>query len=477
MRSEPPAPRLLIVDDEPALREMLEILFRRKGYEVTSAAGYEAACKVMNDSASPFPVVITDLAMPGGSGVDVLGAVKAKSVDSEVIMISAHSALDNAVAAMKAGAFTFVTKPIEPEELAAQVVRALEKHALLRENAQLRAQVQHTDEDLIGRSGKMRAVFDLIDRVAATRTTVLITGESGTGKERIARAIHQRSDRARGPFLVVNCGALPEALMESELFGHEKGAFTGASSRQLGIFREADGGTVMLDEVGELAPALQVKLLRVLQEKSVRAVGATQEMPINVRVLAATNRDVEADVSAGKFRQDLYYRLNVIRVELPALRERREDIAALVERFMRRFSREIGKDVRGLTPDALRILENYGFPGNVRELENMIERAVALAASTTVGLSELPLSVIGVSAQSTPDLLSLPEDGCNLDEIMNQVELRLLVQALERTQGVRTSAAKLLGVSFRSLRYRLEKHALDPGGEAGPGDDEPNSAS
>jgi two-component system response regulator PilR (NtrC family) len=475
MRSEAPGSRLLIVDDEPGLREMLEILFRRKGYDVTSAAGYEAACQVMNESDTPFPVVITDLAMPGGSGLDVLGAAKAKAVETEVIMISAHSALDNAVAAMKAGAFTFVTKPIEPEELAAQVVRALEKHALLRENAQLRAQVHQPDDDLIGRSSKMRAVFDLIDRVAATRTTVLVTGESGTGKERIARAIHQRSDRARGPFLVVNCGALPEALMESELFGHEKGAFTGASSRQLGIFREADGGTVMLDEVGELAPALQVKLLRVLQEKSVRAVGATQEVPINVRVLAATNRDVEADVGAGRFRQDLYYRLNVIRVELPALRERREDIAALVERFIRRFSREIGKDVRGLTPDALRILENYSFPGNVRELENMIERAVALAASTTIGLSELPLSVIGVSAQSTPDLLSLPEEGCNLDEIMNQVELRLLVQALERTQGVRTSAAKLLGVSFRSLRYRLEKHALDPGGEAGPTDEEPGS--
>jgi two-component system response regulator PilR (NtrC family) len=475
MRSDPPAPRLLIVDDEPAMREMLEILFRRKGYDVVLAAGYEAACVAFEDAAGPFPVVITDLAMPGGSGLDVLGAAKAKSVDTEVIMISAHSALDNAVAAMKAGAFTFITKPIEPEELAAQVVRALEKHALLRENAQLRARVLHTDEELIGRSAKMRAVFDLIDRVATTRTTVLITGESGTGKERIARAIHQRSDRARGPFLVVNCGALPEALMESELFGHEKGSFTGASSRQLGIFREADGGTVMLDEVGELAPALQVKLLRVLQEKSVRAVGATQEVPVNVRVLAATNRDVEADVAAGKFRQDLYYRLNVIRVELPALRERREDIAALVERFTRRFAREIGKDVRGLTPDALRVLEGYSFPGNVRELENMVERAVALAASSSIGLSELPLAVLGVSSQSTPDLLSLPEEGCNLDEIMNQAELRLLVQALERTQGVRTAAAKLLGVSFRSLRYRLEKHALDPG-DAGQGDEEPNSA-
>jgi len=423
--------------------------------------------------------VLTDLAMPGGSGLDVLGAAKAKSPDTEVIMISAHSALDNAVEAMKAGAFTFITKPVEPEELAAQVLRALEKHSLLRENAQLRAQVVHTDEELIGRSAKMRAVFDLIDRVAATRTTVLITGESGTGKERIARAIHQRSDRERGPFLVVNCGALPEALMESELFGHEKGAFTGASSRQLGIFREADGGTVMLDEVGELAPSLQVKLLRVLQERSVRAVGGTQELPINVRVLAATNRDVEADVSVGKFRQDLYYRLNVIRVELPALKERREDIAALVERFIRRFAREIAKDVRGLTPDALRLLEGYSFPGNVRELENMIERAVALAASPTIGLSELPLSVLGVSTQSSPDLLSLPEAGCNLDEVMNQIELRLLVQALERTQGVRTAAAKLLGVSFRSLRYRLEKHKLDPGDSAGSvdgGDDEPTSA-
>ncbi|HTM43316.1 MAG TPA: sigma-54 dependent transcriptional regulator [Polyangiaceae bacterium] len=479
MHSDSRLPRLLIVDDEPALREMLEILFRRGGYEPVMAAGYGEACAQISQSPEPFPVVLTDLAMPDGSGVDVLGAAKARSAATEVILLTAHSALENAVAAMKAGAFTFITKPAEPAELAAQVERALEKHSLLRENARLRAQIRHSGEDeLVGRSSKMRAVFDLIDRVAATRTTVLITGESGTGKERIARAIHQRSDRADEPFLVVNCGALPEALMESELFGHEKGAFTGASSRQLGIFREAEGGTVMLDEVGELAPLLQVKLLRVLQERTIRAVGSAQEVPVNVRVLAATNRDVEAEVTSGKFRQDLYYRLNVIRVELPALRERREDIAALVERFIRRFAGEIRKDVQGLTPDALRLLEGYSFPGNVRELENMIERAVALVASPTIGLSELPAAVMGISSETSSDLLSLKEEGCDLDQILNQVELRLLLQALERTGGVRTNAAKLLGITLRSLRYRLQKHTLDAGdaavGEVGVGEDDAN---
>jgi two-component system response regulator PilR (NtrC family) len=289
---------------------------------------------------------------------------------------------------------------------------------------------------------------------------VLITGESGTGKERIARAIHERSDRAQRPFLVVNCGALPEALMESELFGHEKGAFTGAGARALGLFREADGGTVLLDEIGELPASLQVKLLRVLQERKVRPVGAAAEIAVDVRVLAATNRDVEAEVSAGRFRQDLYYRLNVIRLEVPPLRERPGDVARLAERFVRRFAAELGKDVRGLTTDALRALDAYPFPGNVRELENMMERAVALASAPAIGLGDLPASVAGLSASPAPLLTELPPDGCALDEVLGEVERRLILQALERTGGVRKSAAKLLGLTFRSLRYRLAKHAL-----------------
>jgi two-component system, NtrC family, response regulator PilR len=471
----PQRTRVLVVDDEPALRQMLEILFRREGYDVIVAGGAKPALEAIGQSLQPFPVVLTDLSMPDGTGLEVLAAAKARSASTEVVLITAHSSVENAIAAMRAGAYDFVTKPFDPLELAALVGKALEKQSLREENARLRAQFADRDEaKLIGRSAAMRAVMELIERIASTRTTVLITGESGTGKERIAQTIHERSDRAQRPFLVVNCGALPEALMESELFGHEKGAYTGASTRTSGIFRDAEGGTVLLDEVGELPSSVQVKLLRVLQEKKVRAVGAAQEIPIDVRVLAATNRDVEADVAAGRFRQDLYYRLNVIRIELPPLRDRREDIPVLVERFLRRFAREMSKDVAGLTPDAMRALEQYTFPGNVRELENVIERSVALASSRSIGLGDLPREVSGMAASTTPSLLALPPEGCHLDEVLGEVERRLLIDALDRTGGLRTAAAKLLGVTFRSLRYRLQKHGLDVGDGGAASDDAPD---
>lgn len=275
--------------------------------------------------------------------------------------------------------------------------------------------------------------------------------------------MHDLSDRKDRPFLVVNCGAIPEPLVESELFGHEKGAFTGASSRKLGIFREAERGTVLLDEVGELAPAIQVKLLRVLQERKVRGVGESAETTVDVRVLAATNRVVEEDVKAGRFRQDLYYRLNVIRIHVPPLRERREDVPELAEHFLERCAREHAKAVRGFAPDALRALDGYAYPGNVRELENVIERAVALATGPLIGLGDLPHEVSGAIAQPTPSLVGLPEDGCNLDDVLGEIERRLILQALERSGGVRTNAAKLLGVTLRSLRYRMQKHALSSG--------------
>jgi two-component system response regulator PilR (NtrC family) len=457
----PPAPRILIVDDEPSLRQMLEILFRREGYQVVTAAGAREGIEAINQAAYPFPVVLTDLSMPDGSGLDVLASAKSRSAPTEVVLITAHSTVENALDAMHGGAYDFVTKPFQSRELAVLVSKALEKHVLALENQRLRAQARGPSGEIVGKSPAMRRVMELVDRIAPTRTTVLITGESGTGKERIARAIHDRSERAAKPFLVVNCGALPENLMESELFGHEKGAFTGAAQRQLGIFREAEGGTVFLDEVGELPLALQVKLLRVLQEKKVRPVGAAQESPVDVRVLAATNRNVEADVEGGRFRQDLYYRLNVIRVELPPLRERKEDIPTLVERFVAHFSLEMGKTIHGFTSDALRALGSYEFPGNVRELENVIERAVALAGSTRIGLGDLPPSLSGVVGSVGPRLLELPPGGCQLDEVMNEVERRLLLEALERSGGVRTAAAKLLGISFRSLRYRLEKQSID----------------
>ena len=461
--------QILVVDDEPALREMLDILLRREGYQVVGAPGYNVALEAIVQSPRPFPVILTDLSMPDGSGLDVLAAAKQRSATTEVVLLTAHNSVENAIAAMSAGAFNFVTKPFDAAELVALVGKALEKHWLVTENSRLKARVGRKAGGMIGKSRSMRVVMDMLGRVAPMRTTVLITGESGTGKECVARAIHQLSDRAEQPCLVVNCGALPEALMESELFGHEKGAFTGATGRYLGIFREADGGTVLLDEVGELSLPLQVKLLRILQERKVKPVGSSQEIPVDVRVLAATNRDVEAEVAEGKFRQDLYYRLNVIRVELPPLRDRREDVGLLTERFVERFAAEMSKDVRGLTPDALRALERYPFPGNVRELENIVERAVALAGARSIGLGDLPREVSGMSASEGPGLLTLPEEGCNLDEVVGEVERRLLLEALERTGGVRKAAARLLGISFRSLRYRLDKHHLDV---AGGGDDE-----
>lgn len=449
---------------------MLEILFRREGYAVVIAPGYRQAVEAIGQAPSPFPVVVTDLKMPDGSGLDVLAAAKSRSPWSEVIVITAHSSVDNAIEVVRAGAYDFVAKPFDPNELAARVARAFEKHALSCENVRLRALVaERAKSQPLGRSAAMRAVTDLVRRVAPSRSTVLITGESGTGKERVARAIHEYSDRASGPFLVVNCGALPEALMESELFGHEKGAFTGASSRHVGMFREADGGTILLDEVGELPALLQVKLLRVLQERRVRAVGTAHEVSVDVRVLAATNRNIEADVAEGKFRQDLYYRLNVIRIELPPLRDRREDLAHLVEEFVQKYSAELGKETQNLTPDALRALDRYAFPGNVRELENIVERAVTLSGGRTIGLGDLPPQVSGLAGAPTPNLVELPADGCELEAVLGELERRLLLAALERTGGVRKHAAALLGVTFRSIRYRLKKHGLE--GDA-PGDDD-----
>ncbi len=462
---------ILVVDDEPGLRDMLSILFRREGYDVTVAPGFVSGREAVLDTPAPYGVVLTDIMMPDGSGLDLLSLARQRCSETEVIVMTAHGAIETAIDAMKRGAYDFVTKPFGTSELRALVQKAFEKREIVAENRFLHARLERVKpRDVLGRSEPMQRIMDLVHRIASTRSTVLITGESGTGKERIARAIHENSDRKDKPFLVVNCGAIPEALLESELFGHDKGAFTGATRSTLGIFREADGGTVLLDEVGELPVQMQVKLLRVLQERKVRGVGAATETSIDVRVLAATNRVVEDDVKNGKFRQDLYYRLNVIRVEVPALRDRRHDIPELAEHFLRRCAAEHKKSIRGFTPDTLRALDAYAFPGNVRELENVIERAVALATGSLIGLGDLPREMSGLTAQATPALVALPDEGCNVDDVMNEVERRLILQALEKTGGVRTSAAKLLGVTLRSLRYRLQKHALaDDAGDEGPG--------
>jgi two-component system, NtrC family, response regulator PilR len=464
-----PKPRILVVDDEPGLRDMLAILLRREGLDVALAPGLQSAKDAIAHSPEPYAVVLTDLLMPDGNGMDLVSLAKARSTRSEVIVMTAHGGIDTAIEAMKLGAYDFVTKPFATSEVRALVQKALEKRAIVAENERLRAQLtRERGTEVLGHSEAMRRIFDVVHRIAAARTTVLITGESGTGKERIARAIHEASDRKDKPFLVVDCGAIPEALIEAELFGHERGAFTGAVGSRLGIFREAAGGTVLLDEIGELAPALQVKLLRVLQERTVRSVGAAAEVAVDVRVLAATNRPVEEDVRAGRFRQDLYYRLNVIRIELPPLRDRPEDIRPLAEHFLARSTRELNKDIRGLSPDAVRALEGYAFPGNARELENVIERAVALATGQVIGLGDLPRELSGAASQPTPSLVGLPDEGCNLDDVLGEMERRLILQALERSGGVRTHAARLLGVTLRSFRYRLQKHALGSADDEGP---------
>jgi two-component system, NtrC family, response regulator PilR len=458
------APVVLVADDEPGLREVLQITLRRQGLAVEAVANKARAVAAIERREFPYPLVITDLVMPDGSGMDVLKAARERSQATQVIVITAYSTVESALEAMRQGAYDFITKPFSPQELAELANKALEKSQIVSENRNLRAQlaslVPPAQDELFGDAPAMQRIGALVRKAATTRTTVLITGESGTGKERTARLLHELSDRSEAPFCVVNCGALPEALMESELFGHEKGAFTGAQQAAIGLFRQADGGTLLLDEVGELPLSLQVKLLRVLQERKVRPVGSATEIPIDVRVLAATNRDVEADVAAGRFRQDLYYRLNVIRVELPPLRDRREDVPKLARWLVRRFAEEFGKDVGGLSKEVMAALERHDFPGNIRELENVLERAVALSSGPTLELDDLPdeihgaLPIVNAAAE-------LPPEGCDLDRVLGDVERRLMLEALDRTGGVRTAAAELLGITFRSFRYRAAKLGLD----------------
>ncbi len=444
---------------------MLQILLRREGYRVDVVEGVHAAREQLG-SADPYDVVITDLVMPDGTGMEVLEAVRDRSSDSQILMITAYATTAQAVEAMRKGAYDYVQKPFRNHELLATLEKALEKRAIVAENETLRAQVKArwTEGQLIGKSPAIERLRDLIKRVANATTSVLITGESGTGKEMVARALHFQSPRAEEPFVVLNCGAVPENLIESELFGHVKGAFTGATSAKEGLFRAADGGTLFLDEVGELPPAMQVKLLRVLQDRRVRPVGGSAEVEVDVRVLAATNRDVESEIEAGAFREDLFYRLNVIRIEVPPLRERPEDIPVLAAYFLEKHAALQGRRLH-FSPEAMRWLAQQSYAGNVRELENMVERGVTLAAGNTVTREDLGDSH---PSKKTVNLSLIPEESFELDAYIAQVEKELLFRALDQAGGVRKKAAELLGMSFRQFRYRLAKHiAPEVGDDAG----------
>ena len=455
-------PRVLIVDDERSMREFLEILLRGEGFTVELADGGESAVARLEAGASDVDLVLTDLKMPRVSGLEVLDTVKRLSPDTEVVMMTAFSTTETAIEAMKKGAYDYVAKPFKVDEITVVIHKALEKRRLALENQRLRGELRtrYSFHNIIGKSRAIREVFDVVERVARTRTSVLISGETGTGKELIAKAIHYHSPRRDQPFMVINCGAIPDQLMESELFGHAKGAFTGAATAKKGLFQEADGGTLFLDEVGELSLGLQVKLLRALQERRIRPVGQAHEVPVDVRILAATNKDLEHEVERGRFRQDLFYRLNVIQVRMPALRERREDVALIAQHFLERFAREMEKPMRGIAPDAIEAMTAYRFPGNVRELENIIERAVTFEVSDILTPQSLPRHVLEPRSVRpvSAERVEIPGDGMDLDGLLAELERGYLVEALRRTGGNRTEAAKLLGVSFRSIRYKLDKY-------------------
>jgi DNA-binding NtrC family response regulator len=442
--------RLLVVDDEQSLREFLTILLEQEGYEVTTAdtvaSGIEAVLK------GTYDLVMCDLKLPDGSGLEVLAKARSQQVASPFIIITAHTTPQHALEALRAGAAEYLSKPFNVEDLKLILEKLLGAGV---------TEVESQDvPNFIGSSPAIRRILDMVPRLAATPSTVFITGESGTGKELLAQAIHAFSASANGPFLSVNCGALPEGLLESELFGHVRGSFTGAVKDHKGMFVDAEGGTLLLDEVGELTPLMQVKLLRVLQERRVRAVGSSHEVEVNVRVLAATNRNLERAVKDNEFREDLYYRLNVLHIHLPPLRQRTEDLSELARHFVERTCETFGTPAKRLTPDALRVLQAYSWPGNVRELENVIERTVALEPTEMISSGSLPEHLRGTPEEPAIEHMGLPEEGLDIDEYVDNVRRSLMRQALEKTGGHQKKASELLRMSYRAFRYHAEKLGL-----------------
>jgi len=455
--------KILVVDDELSMREFLSILLEREGYAVTVAGSAEEALRTMESAL--FDLVLSDVNMPGLSGIELLARIKEKSPETAVLMLTAFSAAEQAVEAMKLGAYDYICKPFKNEELKQLIKNALEKQGLKRENILLKKSVSERDSfcGIIGKSQRMRELFDMIQKVAASQSSVLILGESGTGKELAARSIHTCSPRRSKPFVAVNCGAIPENLIESELFGHKKGSFTGAVSDRPGLFEQAEGGTLFLDEISELPLLLQTKLLRVLQEREFRRVGDAQTRKADVRMVCASNRDLEGEVRDGSFREDLYYRINVVQLVMPPLRERIEDIPLLVEHFCRKYQ-AAGAATPVVTPGALKALMNHPFPGNIRELENCIERSLIIDPAV-ISERSLPQQLLVTRPPCLTADCDIPDGGIMLEPLLEDLEKKYLLKALEKSGGAKKKAGELLGMSFRSFRYRLAKFGLDSGEE------------
>ena len=464
---------ILVVEDEKSMRDLLGLMLRKEGYSVRTADSALQA-QQMVESGDSFDLVISDVSMPGMSGLDLLREIRRLAPETAVVIMTAYGTKQTAIEALNEGASYYVEKPFDLDEMKVVVDKTLrqtelfaENEGLREQNRDLRKELRGNFEGLIGRSPKMKSIFELIERVAGTNSTIMISGESGTGKELIARAVHYNSGRRERPFVSINCGALPDELLESELFGHMKGSFTGATDTKKGLFEVATGGTIFLDEIGETSSAMQIKLLRVLQERRIRRVGGTEEIDVDVRVITATNQDLDQMVREKQFREDLFYRINVIAICMPALREKRDDIRALAEHFLDKYRERVGKSISGgFSQQALECLEQHHWPGNVRQLENVVERAVALETSEEIRAESLPAAVRRKGGQSVADPIVIPATGLDLEQHLEDRRRGYMQEALDRTGSVQTHAAELLGMTFRSFRYFAKKYGLTGRDEA-----------
>lgn len=468
--------RLMIVDDESSLRTALFRMFDRRSMNVMTANRAEEA-RLLCRSETPLDVALIDMNLPDGDGIELMTWIKNVYPSCQVIILTGHASIDSAVRATQKGAFHFITKPFNMDEIISLVDKALAHKQLQVENTQLRQELnrKYQFNQIVGSSDEIKSVLSLVEKVADSDSTILITGESGTGKELIARAIHYNSSRSDQPFIAINCGAIPSELLESELFGHVKGAFTGAISNRAGRFELADGGTIFLDEIGDLEPALQVKILRALQERSFEPVGGTKNIQVDVRVITATNKNLEDLVSKGQFREDLFYRLNVIPIAIPALRERKTDIPLLINHFIEYFNKSKNRKLQQPSTEAMDCLSNYPWPGNIRELENLVERMAILKGSGPIEVSDLPVKYrSGVEPKKTVDEVDIPDDGIDFNTLVDQFENKLIVRALEKTNWNRNQAAMLLRLNRTTLVEKIKKKGLKPSGHHDDFDDQPN---